>query len=82
MQLARSAAVELLQLALDVDDVVDVLEFGKPVRRRKEGVVEKWLVHGKHIYNVVVVDVGNAWRVVHVGRFTKTKKKMRLMHEG
>lgn len=81
LQLTRSATLELIQLALDIDDVVDILEFGQSVKKRKHRTIEKWLPEGKHIYNVVIVDVGDVWRVIHVGRFTKTKKKMRLLHE-
>ena len=73
--------MELMKLALDIDDAIDILKFGKSVKKRKSDTVEKWLPEGKHIYNAVVVDVGDVWRLVHIGRFTKTKKKMRLLHE-
>ena len=71
----KAAMDELFKYGLDLNDVLAVLEEGKPSgRARKKGVFEYCLERGGFAVKVVVaesLDVFNkrdCWAVVHVGR--------------
>ncbi len=75
----RNVDSEMARYGLKVADVIEILDEGTQVTRRKKGIYEKWLQRGKHIRIAVVEDCGDYWLIRHVSKITATKKKLKLM---
>jgi hypothetical protein len=77
----KAALDELSDLDLDLYNVIEVLEQGFALRKRKKNVIEKAIRKGTKIVNVVAVDKGNYYKLIHVGEFSITKKFKRIIRE-
>ncbi len=75
----RNADNELVELGLEFYQIIDLLDNGSEVNKRKKGVIEKWCQRGKNIYIVVVEDYDDYWLIRHVGKIRATKEKLRLL---
>ena len=75
----RNVDGEMLSLDVDMESVLDTLDHGVEVSRRKRGIVEKWRRSGRWILIVAVEECGDYWLVRHVGKIRATKQKTRLM---
>lgn len=78
----RSAMQELLEEGKDIQDVLKVLEEGYYApRKRKQGIIEKWLDKSKKTFNAVIVEDYDeirkepCWALIHFGKFTRKKTK-------
>ena len=74
----KIALDELSEINLDLYKVVKILEKGFQIRKRKKNIVERAFIKGNKIINVVVVDMGNYYKLIHVGKFTVSKKFKKL----
>ena len=74
----KIALDELSEINLDLYKVVKILEKGFQIRKRKKNIVELAFIKGNKIINVVVVDMGNYYKLIHVGKFTVSKKFKKL----
>lgn len=70
---------ELSKIDMDLDEVPKILEKGFTLRKRKKNIMEKAIRKGAKVINVVVIDMGNFYKLIHVGEFTLTKKFRKLM---
>ena len=75
----KTALNELSNLNLDLYAVAEILKNGSEIRKRSKNVAEKIITRGNKAVNVVVVDMGNYYKLIHAGEFTLTKKIRRLM---
>ena len=75
----KTAMNELSDTGLDLYKVPEILEKGFPIRKRKKNIIEKGVKEGNKIINVVVVDMGNYYKLIHVGKFSLSKKFKKLM---
>jgi len=75
----KTAMDELSKIDLDLYDVPHVLETGFIIRKRKKNIIEKGIKRGNKIINVVVVDMGNYYKLIHAGKFTLTKKFKKIL---
>ena len=72
---------ELSNIDLDLEEVSNILEKGFEIRKRKKDVIEKGIIRGAKIINVVVVDKEDYYKLIHAGQFTLTKKFRKLMED-
>ena len=77
----KTAMDELSDISLDLYEVPKILEKGFEIRKRKGNITEKGIKKGNKIINVVVVDMGNYYKLIHAGMFTITKKHKKLMRD-
>ncbi|MFH1053350.1 MAG: hypothetical protein V1740_02930 [Candidatus Woesearchaeota archaeon] len=70
----KDALNELSEIDMDLYDVSEILENGFELRKRKKNILEKAIARGNKVINVVVVDVGNYYKLIHCGEFTLTYK--------
>lgn len=77
----KTAMNELSDIDLDLFDVPEILEKGFELRKRKENITERAITKGNKIINVVVVDMGNYYKLIHAGKFTLTKKFKKIMRD-
>ena len=77
----KAALNELSEIDLDLYEVPEVLEKGFEIRKRKGNIVEKGIQRGNKVINVVVVDLGDYYKLIHAGEFTLSKKFKNLMRE-
>jgi len=74
---SKSAAEELLEHGLTIEDCKNILQNGYEPRKRGKNTVEKWMDSKNKTYNVVIVKSYNysnkeeVYLITHVGRFTK-----------
>jgi len=73
-----SAMRELMKYGKTLTDVAQILEHGYDApRKRRKGVVERWLDKGKKTINAVVAKDYNeqakedVWVLIHIGKFTR-----------
>lgn len=78
----KTAMDELSEADLDLFNVVEILEKGFQMRKRKKNITERAIKKGNKIINAVVVDMGNYYKLIHVGKFTLAKKFKKLMRDG
>jgi len=78
--ISHSAMQELMQEGKTIYDVVEILETGYDApRKRKSGIIEKWLDKGKKTYNAVIAKdyheilKEDCWVLIHFGKFTRRK---------
>jgi len=72
---------ELSNINLDLEEVSNILEKGFEIRKRKKDIIEKGIIKGAKIINVVVVDMESYYKLIHAGQFTLTKKFRKLMED-
>ncbi|MFH1072341.1 MAG: hypothetical protein V1743_02840 [Nanoarchaeota archaeon] len=77
----KTALDELSDIDMDLSAVPVILEKGFPVRKRKKSIIEKGMQRGSKIVNVVVVDIGNYYKLIHAGEFTLSKKFKKMKRE-
>ena len=58
-----------------------VLEKGFEIRKRKKNIIERGIQRGNNVKNVVVVDLGGYYKLIHAGEFTLSKKVKKLMRD-
>jgi len=75
----RNADEEMIECSMGTEDIAEILEEGKEVRKRAKGIIEKWLHRGDFIYIVAVEDCDEYWLIRHVGKIRATKKKINLL---
>ena len=78
----KEALTELSDLDLDLYAVQEILEKGFKLRKRKKNVTEKAIRKGNKIINAVAVDMGNYFKLIHVGKFSINNKFKKLLREG
>jgi hypothetical protein len=76
----KQALDELSDIDLDLEGAQQILDEGFEVRKREKGVIERGISRGKKVINVVVVDCGSHYKLIHAGQFTLTKKFRRKQH--
>jgi hypothetical protein len=62
-----------------MEDIIAILDNGKQIKKRKKGILEKWLNYGSRIHIAVVEDQEDYWLVRHVGNIKATRKKLKLI---
>jgi len=75
----RNADVEMIELGLEMHQIIDSLENGTEVGKRKKGIIERWCHRGKNIYIVAIEDYEDYWLIRHVGKIRATKDKLEIM---
>lgn len=75
----RNADGEMVELGLEIHQLIDLLENGTEVSKRKAGIIEKWCHRGKNIYIIAVEDYDDYWLIRHVGKIRATNDKLRIM---
>jgi len=80
--ISDSAMRELMKEEKTLYDVVKILEEGYDApRKRKKGIIEKWLNKGNKTFNAVIVKdydevmKEDCWLLIHFGKFTIGRKK-------
>ena len=74
----KQALTELSEINLDLSDIPGILEKGFEIKKRKKNVIERGIQKGNKVINVVVVDLGDYYKLIHAGEFTLTKKFRKL----
>ena len=77
----KTALSELSDIGLNLHDVPEILEKGFEIRKRSKNIAERGIQRGNKVVNVVVVDVGSYYKLIHAGEFTLTKKFKKLMRD-
>lgn len=75
----RKAHEEILANELTEEELIEVLEEGIEMKRRRKGIIERWLRKGRFIVIVCIEDCHDYWLIRHVGRIIASKKKIRLL---
>ena len=70
----KTAMTEMSEIDLDLCGALEILENGFELRKRKKNIIEKGLIKGNKVLNVVAVNMGNYYKIIHAGRFTSSKK--------
>ena len=74
----KTALDELSGINLDLLQAAAILEQGFEIRKRASNVVERGVQRGNKIINVVAVDMGSYYKLIHAGKFTSSKKFRKL----
>lgn len=77
----KTALNELSEIDINLCEVPEILEKGFEVRKRAKNVIERGVQRGNKIINVVVVDLGDYYKLIHVGKFALSKKFKKLMRD-
>lgn len=75
----RNADAEMVELGLEIRQIIELLENGTEVSKRKEGIIEKWCHRGRNIYIVAIEDYDDYWLIRHVGKIRATKDKLKIL---
>ena len=75
----KTALNELSEIDVNLYEVPEILEKGFIVRKRAKDITERGVQRGNKIINVVVVDLGKYYKLIHAGEFTLSKKFKKLM---
>ena len=75
----KTAMDELSNIDLDLYKVPEILKDGFQIRKRKKNIIERGIRKGNKIINVVVVDIGDYYKLIHVGKFSLTEKFKKLV---
>ena len=78
----RNVDSEMIECDIDFDCIIETLDCGFEVKKRKKGIIEKWHQIGKSIIIVAIEDYEDYWLIRHVGKIKATKKKLKLMRGG
>ncbi len=77
----KMALNELSGIDVNLSEVPEILERGFEIRKRKKNIIERGIQRGNKVINVVVVDVGDYYKLIHAGEFTLSKKFKKLMRD-
>ncbi|MFH1916333.1 MAG: hypothetical protein ABIJ21_03645 [Nanoarchaeota archaeon] len=77
----KTAMDELSNIDMDLSDVPGILETGFPIKKRAKNIIEKGIQRGNKVVNVVVVDLGNYYKLIHAGQNTYSKKFRKMKRE-
>ena len=77
----KTALNELSEINFNLYDVPDVLEKGFEIRKRAKNIIERGVQRGNKVINVVVVDLGDYYKLIHAGEFTLSKKFKKLKRD-
>ena len=77
----KTALNELSEIDVNLHKIPDILEKGFEIRKRKKNITERGIQRGNKIINVVVVDLGDYYKLIHAGEFTLSKKFKKLMRD-
>lgn len=77
----KTALNELSDININLYEVPEILEKGFEIRKRKKNIIERGIQRGNKVVNVVVVDLGNYYKLIHAGEFTLSKKFKKLMRD-
>lgn len=77
----KTALNELSEIDVNLYEVPEILEKGFDVKKRAKNITERGIQRGNKIINVVVVDLGNYYKLIHAGQFTLSKKFKKLMRD-
>ncbi len=75
----KTALDELSEIDLDLSEVPLILERGIQIRKRKKNIIERAVKKGNKMINVVVVDLDDYYKLIHVGKFTLAEKFKKLI---
>ena len=78
----RNVDSEMVECDIDFEIILETLDCGVEVKKRKADIIEKWHQIGKSIIIVAIEDYDDYWLIRHVGRIKATKKKLKLMRGG
>ncbi len=71
----KTALNELSDIDVNLYEVSEILEKGFKIRKRKKNIIERGIQRGNKVINVVMVDMGNYYKLIHAGEFTLSKKQ-------
>ena len=74
----KMALNELSEIDVNLSEVPEILEQGFEIRKRSKNVIERGIQRANKVINVVVVDVGDYYKLIHAGEFTFSKKFKKL----
>ena len=77
----KTALNELSEINVNLYEIPEILEKGFEVRKRAKNITERGIQRGNKVINVVVVDLGNYYKLIHAGEFTLSKKFKKLMRD-
>jgi len=77
----KTALNELSDINVNLYEVPEILEKGFEIRKRAKNITERGIQRGNKIMNVVVVDLGDYYKLIHAGEFTLSKKFKKLMRD-
>ena len=77
----KTALNELSDIDVNLYEVPEILEKGFEIRKRKKNIIERGIQRGNRVINVVAVDMGNYYKLIHAGEFTLSKKFKKLIRE-
>lgn len=77
----KTALNELSEINVNLYEVPEILEKGFEVRKRAKNTTERCIQRGNKVINVVVVDLGSYYKLIHAGEFTLSKKFRKLMRD-
>jgi len=77
----KTALNELSDIDVNLYEVPEILEKGFEIRKRAKNITERGIQRGNKIMNVVVVDLGDYYKLIHAGEFTLSKKFKKLMRD-
>ncbi len=75
----KTALNELSEIDVNLDEVSEILEKDFEIRKREKNIIERGVQRENKVINVVVVDLGDHYKLIHVGEFTLSKKFKKLM---
>ncbi len=75
----KTAMDELSDIGIDLYYAAYILENGFEIRKRGRGVIERGIQKGSKVINIVVVDLGAHYKLIHAGEFTLSRKFKRLI---
>ena len=75
----KTALDELSDIGMDLGKVPEILENGFEIRKRKKNIIERGIQRGNKVVNVVVVDLGDYYKLIHAGEFTLSKKFKKMV---
>ena len=77
----KTALNELSEIDVNLYEVPEILQNGFQIRKRKKNIVERGVQRGNKVINVVVVDLGDYYKLIHAGEFTLSKKFKTLKNQ-
>jgi len=75
----KTALNELSDIDVNLYEVPEILEKGFEIRKRKKNIIERGIQKGNKVVNVVVVDLGDYYKLIHAGEFTLSKKFRKMV---
>ena len=77
----KTALNELSDIDVNLYEVPEILEKGFEIRKRKKNIIERGIQKGNKVVNVVVVDLGDYYKLIHAGEFTLSKKFRKMVNK-